>query len=179
MKYLIISILITFLILSCKDESPAEIQIETQYTLEELENDTNWVEVTDYELLDIPCLKVHELEEKYYFQNDEDYQKLNNYFYENSSCTFNTLPEINFNEDEVIGVSYIDSPLYTNDEFLMKVFFNSNENVLIAYCETKYYLDSNDIGRNQLAYMFRKWIKKSKHSLINEINLIYISNLKE
>ncbi len=176
MKNLLILAMLTIFIFACKDEGAAGPMSETQYTLEDLENDTNWVEVTDYELLEIPCLKVQDLEEKYYFQNDEDYQDLSNFFYDNSSCTFNTLPEINFDEEEVIGVSFIDYPLEEYDYFQMKVFYNSNEKKITVYCEAEY--DTTQ-SRNELAFMYRKWIKKSTDSFSNELELIYNSNSKE
>lgn len=120
--------------------------------------------------MDIPCLKVHDLEEKYYFQNDKDYQELSNYFYDNPSCTFNTLPEIDFDINEVIGVSFKDNPLKEYDDFIMKVFYNSIEKKITVYCESEF--DTTQF-RHKIGYMYRKWIKKSSNSLPNELDLIY------
>ena len=57
MKKIILLIAIMAFV-GCKEETPTEtkITIKKEYTLEELENDTNWVEVTDIDTLDAPCI---------------------------------------------------------------------------------------------------------------------------
>ncbi len=56
-KIILIIAIIAFV--GCKEEAPSEpkITIKKEYTLEELENDTNWVEITDLDtLLKFPCI---------------------------------------------------------------------------------------------------------------------------
>ena len=179
MRNVVIMIMLISSAFSCKEQEMAAPINETQYTLEQLENDPNWVEITDFEMLEIPCLKNYELEEKYYFKTNDEYQILKNHFYDNSSCSFNALPEVNFDKEEVIGVSYVDSPLYQYDEFQVKLFYNSIEKTIIIYCENEYNLEETGIGRHKIGYIFRKWITKSRDLDINEIKLVYFSNLMD
>ncbi|MEZ4723611.1 MAG: hypothetical protein R2863_03040 [Candidatus Kapaibacterium sp.] len=57
MKKIILLIAIMAFV-GCKEETPTEtkITIKKEYTLEELENDTNWVEVTDIDTIKQPCI---------------------------------------------------------------------------------------------------------------------------
>jgi hypothetical protein len=165
MKNLLILSMLTIFLFACKDEGAAGPMGETEYTLEELENDTNWIEVTDYELLEIPCLKVHELEEKYYFKNDEDYQELSNYFYDNSSCTFSSLPEVDFDKEEVIGFSNIGAVFYQGnniekgDSLGIRLFYNYKYNKVVL----KYKIILGDFGRHSATVVNFFWLKSFKN----------------
>ena len=54
MKNVVIMIMLISSAFSCKEQEMAAPINETQYTLEQLENDPNWVEITDFEMLEIP-----------------------------------------------------------------------------------------------------------------------------
>lgn len=55
---IIILVLAILAFIGCKEEAPTENKLITQqkYTIEELENDTNWVEITDIDTLELPCI---------------------------------------------------------------------------------------------------------------------------
>lgn len=54
----IIIIISLILFGGCKEESPTENQliVQQKYSITELENDTNWVEITDIDTLELPCI---------------------------------------------------------------------------------------------------------------------------
>lgn len=181
MKNLLIILMLSIILFACKDEVEPGPMSETEYTLEELENDPNWVEITDYELFEIPCLNVYELEGKYYFKNDDNYQDLKNHFYDNSSCTFNSLQEVDFDEEEVIGFGNIGAVFYhgnnieKGDSLEIRLFYNYNFNKVVL----KYKIILGDYGRHSATVVNFFWLKTLKNESLqmNDINL-FINEMK-
>lgn len=54
----IILIIALIAFVGCKEETPTEqkVNLDKKYTLEELENDPDWVEITDIDTLKLPCI---------------------------------------------------------------------------------------------------------------------------
>ena len=54
----IILIITIIAFVGCKEETPTEQKVnpDKKYTLDELENDPDWVEVTDIDTLELPCI---------------------------------------------------------------------------------------------------------------------------
>lgn len=59
MKNLLLIITAALLFFACKDDNPtdkSDEDISTEYTIEELESDPNWVEFTDFREVEPPCI---------------------------------------------------------------------------------------------------------------------------
>lgn len=56
MKKIVFILTTTFLLISCKEEIPTNSLIQTEYSLEGLENDPNWSEISNYTVFEsYPC----------------------------------------------------------------------------------------------------------------------------
>lgn len=79
MKNLVlIGIILT--LFSCKNEAPTENKLTTQkkYTIDELESDTNWVEITDIDTLDLPCIWLDLFKMGKIIRNEDEYKTMYN-----------------------------------------------------------------------------------------------------
>lgn len=76
----IILMIVMLAFIGCKEEAPTENKLITQqkYTIEELENDTNWVEITDIDTLELPCIWLDVFEMGELCRNQTDYNSLYN-----------------------------------------------------------------------------------------------------
>lgn len=83
--------------------------IDKDYTIEELESDPNWVEITDIDTIKIPCVSWELYEMGKLFRNKESIKKLvllydtTSIFYKNDLCEKNIdLYNIDYNNSDVI-----------------------------------------------------------------------------
>ena len=77
-KIILIIALITFI--GCYEEAPTEpkIDLKKEYTLEELENDPDWVEITDIDTLELPCIWLDLFELGKIYKSEAEYELLYN-----------------------------------------------------------------------------------------------------
>ena len=77
MKNLIFIIAIIVFV-GCKEETPTEnnLNLNKEYTLEELENDTNWVEVIDIDTVEGPCIHIMLFYQGGIIRNETDFDSL-------------------------------------------------------------------------------------------------------
>lgn len=87
----IILIITIIAFVGCKEETPTEqkVNIDKKYTLDELENDPDWVEVTDIDTLDAPCIHPEIYKEGKILFNENDFNSL----YTESVRTYGELDE--------------------------------------------------------------------------------------
>ncbi|MFA7327867.1 MAG: hypothetical protein WC121_14465 [Candidatus Kapaibacterium sp.] len=77
MKNIVIAfVLIAFV--GCNEESPTENKLTNQqkYTIEELESNSDWVEVTDIDTLELPCIWLDVFEMGEISRTDDEYKAL-------------------------------------------------------------------------------------------------------
>lgn len=121
MKYFIIFATLIILI-ACQEESPDltnSITTENKYTIEELENDTDWVEITDtLQYSDHFCFEETEIVNSYYFDNLDS---LENSIVYDSCEVFKNLSSMDNNNYDFIGVSLMGVIEY----FELRAFYNS------------------------------------------------------
>lgn len=136
MKSILLLIAI-FTLISCKDDSPtdkSDDQIQTEYTLEELENDSDWVEVTDIDTLEVPCLYHKIMNNGRVCKTQNEFESI---FEENGEvdsirktyCNDATNFDIDFNKNTVIlfSNSYLDihctRKIFKNQKLKQIVYF--------------------------------------------------------
>lgn len=74
----IIFIIAIVAFVGCKEEAPTEpkINLDKEYTLEELENDTNWVEVTDIDTVLRPCVNINLMKQGVVIRNEKNFNTI-------------------------------------------------------------------------------------------------------
>ena len=140
MKTIIIIAILSIIALACqKEDMPVE---QIQYTLEQLENDTNWVEIIDIDTLKQPvCIEkdrynhsiVIETAEEFnnLYKNSEDWRKENSiYFTQECSDEIN----VDFKKRTLILVASSNGGFPV---FKRKIFINYTEKKIIYYLENK------------------------------------------
>ena len=111
----IILILAIIAFVGCKEETPTEqkVNIDKKYTLEELENDPDWVEVTDIDTLEIPCIWINLYERGKLIKLESEYKDL----YSESKALMDH-SEMTYCKDDT---NYIDVDFSNKDLILFEV----------------------------------------------------------
>ncbi|MEZ4723609.1 MAG: hypothetical protein R2863_03030 [Candidatus Kapaibacterium sp.] len=141
MKKIILLIAIMAFV-GCKEETPTEqkVNIDKKYTLDELENDPDWVEVTDIDTVSKnPCINLNLATDGILIRNEKDYDSLETESiskygeYSDDSCIFNFN---DFNIDTT-SKSIILFATRTNvgPKVTRKIFKHKIQNILIYYNE--------------------------------------------
>lgn len=141
MKKLLLALAV-FALISCKEKAPTENKniIQKEYTLEELENDTNWVEITDIDTIDGACIDLSFFENGLVIRNKK-------YFDSIKAVSIKKYGE--FGGDGFCVNNFDDYNIDTNSKSLIffvtgtnkgpkttrKVFENSSQDFLIYYNE--------------------------------------------
>lgn len=124
------TLLIIFAILAfagCGDEAPTEtkIDLDKEYTLEELENDPDWVEVTDIDTIKQPCVWNYVMEYGKLIENIGELRTI----YKKSDSISTNYSEFCFDADS-LGIDFDDKSLILYwidkhpDEIERKIFIN-------------------------------------------------------
>lgn len=130
----IILIIAIMAFVGCKEETPTEQKVnpDKKYTLEELENDPDWVEITDIDTLELPCIwydlfergKLIKLESEYkdMYNESKDYKDHSELYYCKDDTNY---INVDFSNRDLIlfEVTTGGSPL-----FKRKIFKNSRLN---------------------------------------------------
>ena len=109
----ILLILALLAFVGCDENAPTKNEVkespDKKYTLEELESDPNWVEITDIDTIKSPCIDWELYEMGKLFRDKESIKKLvllydtTSIFYKNDLCEKNIdLYNINYNIKDVI-----------------------------------------------------------------------------
>lgn len=143
MRNLILILSATFLLIGCKEEAPTDKlddQIQTEYTLEELENDPDWVEVTDIDTIDNLCINTHLFYDGIVIRNRSDYDSLlletkTKYGEKeniNECIDYFELQKLESNKKNIV---FFKADVNIGPKVIRKVFFNKKNNFLVYYCE--------------------------------------------
>ena len=119
----IILIIALIAIVGCKEETPTEqkVNLDKKYTLEELENDPDWIEITDIDTLENICVKIEYRLGGKLLKSSQEYTELYNKTKVNVNCPSNSDSlNVNFNEKDVILSAFSNTP----SEWTRKIFKN-------------------------------------------------------
>lgn len=114
MKYLVIIITI-IAIIACEKDSPDvtnSITTENKYTIEELENDTNWVEVTEIDTVGVVCgyNNGSAPDKSFVIRSTEDLSNLEELILVKKDCEKNQNLNIDFLSNVVIVSAFSQEP---------------------------------------------------------------------
>ena len=125
MRYILIIIIIAFI--GCKEEKPTENQITSQekYTIDELEQDTNWVEIIEIDTLENYCVKKEYRLGGILIKDHQEYTELYQMTKDDVECPSNSNSlNVNFNDRDVIMAAFSNAP----SNWTRKIFKNEKTN---------------------------------------------------
>ncbi len=100
------------LLVSCFNEQPTKVTQEVTFDKHTIQNDSNWVEITDIEKIDFRCVHPDLLKEGIVINSDSvitnlynESRIINDILFKHLCDTF-MLPEVNYNSNSLIGISW-------------------------------------------------------------------------
>lgn len=111
----IIYIIAIIAFVGCKENAPTEnkINLDKKYTIDELENDPDWVEITDIDTLELPCIWFDLFERGKLIKQESEYIDLYN-----ESKAFKDHSELYYCKDDT---NYINVDFSNRDLILFEV----------------------------------------------------------
>ncbi len=178
-KILLILALIAFW--GCDENTPTKNEVkenlDKKYTLEELESDPNWVEITDIDTLDIPCIWYDLYEMGKLIRTDAEFKNLYN---ESKALTKHSeLPcendtnymDVDYSNRGLILFEF--GPIGGSPLFKRKIFKNSNLN------QFRYVLEITIRSASKVGYNFTEAISLPKISKDTEMIFDTLRNYGE
>ncbi len=136
MKAIIIFAMAILLLVSCEKEQPTKVTQEVTFDKHTIQNDSNWVEITDIDTMDYNCIHPFFLIDGFEFNSNEEILEKYNLSKSYSGHIYNfykicdTLiyPNVNFAKDVLYGFSWGMGGSWKSK---IKVFKHITSNVLV------------------------------------------------
>lgn len=166
----IILIIALIAFIGCDEEAPTEqkVNLDKKYTIEELESDPDWVEITDIDTLEIPCIWFDLYERGKLIKQENEYKQLydeSKVLIENSGLPCN-------NDTDSIDVDFSNRDLILFEVttggdplFKRKIFKNSISN------QYRYLLEITFRSVSKVGFSFTEAISIPKIS--NDMEMIF------
>lgn len=148
MKYLVLIICFA-LLFACDEENPNSASKETKYTIEELENDPDWVEITEIDTVGVACeFNESKMKNKSFIARSnkdikqlEDDENIRVVISNAETCSNEFKPEIDFENKVLIasefgfGINNYERRLFKNSKlkeikYMVLEHINKNETVI-------------------------------------------------